>query len=655
MRNLVLLLLVLGCIALASAALATEYQVGAGQQYATINDLLLVVTLGDNDIVWVHPGTYPAFWVKTGGGSSQAAAVQIRAWDPNNKPIFNAAGANNCAQFEDPDSVYGLVGKWFYINGLEITGAASRGIYNVSCNLIVRNCYVHDNNNGYMGGWHNCRDAERGDAIFEYNEFYRNGSGAYAHQLYMEGYNAEFRYNWVHENTGGLPYKDRSRNSIVEYNYIEQGPNGYYGFEFCGFDDNAMPDIPQYATVIGNVFLKNAGQNAWLFLANERSEGNPNNFQSIGYLTMVNNTCYSQNHTGPMLAGDDGSIITAHNNIFQSTTCNRIMDKIQKARTWGQVLTSYNNWVNSQMTIPSGFTGTVFGTNPGWVNGVWPLGDYHLAAGSQCINAGRNDVGGLPAKEYSQPCNWVARASDGAIDIGAFEYSSAPAPPVANFTGNPTSGPAPLTVMFTDTSTGSPTSWSWTFGDGGTSAAQNPSHIYNTANQYTVSLTATNAQGSDTETKTNYITVVQAQDYFCNSLTVNTGTIQSGDHTSVHSSNDVYLVVKSAKSGGKQVEQVTYTFNTGLGSLSSLSFAVEGKVSAGTQPQTVYVYNYSTSAWDSKSTSTLTTSDTTASAAVTSPGSYISGGTVQVRVKTGGSGSTVYNHSTDLVKITAAP
>jgi hypothetical protein len=54
-----------------------------------------------------------------------------------------------------------------------------------------------------------------------------------------------------------------------------------------------------------------------------------------------------------------------------------------------------------------------------------------------------------------------------------------------------------------------PTSWSWTFGDGGTSSAQNPSHSYATAGTYTVTLTASNAFGSDGETKTNYITVTQ--------------------------------------------------------------------------------------------------------------------------------------------------
>jgi len=79
-------------------------------------------------------------------------------------------------------------------------------------------------------------------------------------------------------------------------------------------------------------------------------------------------------------------------------------------------------------------------------------------------------------------------------------------PPVAAFSGTPTSGTIPLTVAFTDASTNTPTSWAWTFGDGGTSTVQNPSHIYTTAGTYTVVLTATNAYGSDGETKTGYIT-----------------------------------------------------------------------------------------------------------------------------------------------------
>jgi PKD repeat protein len=108
--------------------------------------------------------------------------------------------------------------------------------------------------------------------------------------------------------------------------------------------------------------------------------------------------------------------------------------------------------------------------------------------------------------KFQQYDNYVITTDGFAFDDISVT-TSVPPPPVAAFVGSPTSGLVPLTVNFTDQSTGSPTSWSWTFGDGGTSTAQNPSHQYTSAGTYTVSLTATNAYGEDTETKTNYITV----------------------------------------------------------------------------------------------------------------------------------------------------
>lgn len=79
--------------------------------------------------------------------------------------------------------------------------------------------------------------------------------------------------------------------------------------------------------------------------------------------------------------------------------------------------------------------------------------------------------------------------------------------PVAGFTSNITSGCAPILVNFTDNSTNSPTSWYWDLGNGTTSTLQNPSTTYITAGSYTVSLTVTNASGTNTRTVTNYITV----------------------------------------------------------------------------------------------------------------------------------------------------
>ena len=80
-------------------------------------------------------------------------------------------------------------------------------------------------------------------------------------------------------------------------------------------------------------------------------------------------------------------------------------------------------------------------------------------------------------------------------------------PPVANFTYNTYIGIVPLNVSFTDTSTNFPTSWNWSFGDGYLSTLQNPSHVYNTTGLFTVNLTATNSNGSNSSVKTNVITV----------------------------------------------------------------------------------------------------------------------------------------------------
>jgi PKD repeat protein len=79
--------------------------------------------------------------------------------------------------------------------------------------------------------------------------------------------------------------------------------------------------------------------------------------------------------------------------------------------------------------------------------------------------------------------------------------------PEAGFGASPTSGEAPLVVHFTDQSTGEITDWAWDFGDGSTSTSKNASHTYRIAGTYTVSLEVTGPDGSDTESKTDYITV----------------------------------------------------------------------------------------------------------------------------------------------------
>lgn len=84
------------------------------------------------------------------------------------------------------------------------------------------------------------------------------------------------------------------------------------------------------------------------------------------------------------------------------------------------------------------------------------------------------------------------------------------AQPTANFTATPIVGCAPLLVQFTSTSTGNPTSYQWNLGNSATSVLANPSTTYTTPGTYTVTLTVSNSNGSNTKTVTNYITVYGA-------------------------------------------------------------------------------------------------------------------------------------------------
>ena len=83
------------------------------------------------------------------------------------------------------------------------------------------------------------------------------------------------------------------------------------------------------------------------------------------------------------------------------------------------------------------------------------------------------------------------------------------APPVADFTATPMSGSAPLTVQFSDASTGNVAGWAWDFNNDGIidSTDRNASNTYSNIGTYTVNLTVTGPDGSNSMVKTGFITV----------------------------------------------------------------------------------------------------------------------------------------------------
>ena len=83
-------------------------------------------------------------------------------------------------------------------------------------------------------------------------------------------------------------------------------------------------------------------------------------------------------------------------------------------------------------------------------------------------------------------------------------------PVSAGFVATPTSGIAPLSVDFSNLSTGDYDTCAWAFGDGGfNNDCDDPSHDYQKAGVYTVTLTVSGLGGEDTLGLSNHITVYQ--------------------------------------------------------------------------------------------------------------------------------------------------
>lgn len=139
------------------------------------------------------------------------------------------------------------------------------------------------------------------------------------------------------------------------------------------------------------------------------------------------------------------------------------------------------------------------------------------------------------------------------------------------------------TINFEDQSTSNPTSWLWDFGDGNTSTLQNPDHTYATAGTYTVCLTVTNSEGSDTVCQSVSVTaaptaafifadqgggVVAFTDQSTNNPTSwlwdfgdgNTSTLQNPTHTFVPDANyTVCLTVTNTAGADITCQTVAFT------------------------------------------------------------------------------------------------
>ena len=350
---------------------------------------------------------------------------------------------------------------------------------------------------------------------------------------YIEAYNNDITCR----TNSGLRAYNSNHVSFHDNTITSQGSGGA-GIEIQKYSsDHPMDDIEIYNNVIHNTV--HAG--IWIFGAGSYPA-------SSTYVHVHHNIIYDtgttpQNGiTGGILSDGFNGLI--ENNVIDGTYSSGIAQgNIYTAMPTGSgfVLTVRNNIVSNTRSgygIQNTLTTThsfilqnncFYNNLPGNANGVSlsasdmvvdPLyvnasnRDYHLksiaghwngngwtndALTSPCIDAGY-----LQSAYSKEPqCNGN-RINIGAYGNTIFESKSptcdsvVPIFPGADFSSNVTSGYAPLYVQFTDDSSAA-TGWSWNFGAGTVTTQQNTVHVFTTPGTYTVSLTASNDNGTDSK------------------------------------------------------------------------------------------------------------------------------------------------------------
>ena len=136
---------------------------------------------------------------------------------------------------------------------------------------------------------------------------------------------------------------------------------------------------------------------------------------------------------------------------------------------------------------------------------MWNAGGGHVVVGcGYNTNTSKLTVmdpwNGTTTNNYSGGSSIVISGSSGTWKEG-LEVTDMPggSMPVADVATDKSSGCGSLTVQFTDNSQGNPDTWLWDFKDGSTSSLQNPTHTFSAPGNYDVTLTVSNANGSDNQ------------------------------------------------------------------------------------------------------------------------------------------------------------
>jgi hypothetical protein len=405
--------------------------VGPSRQYTSLQQL--AETLLPGDTVLVDGDVVYNGGIKFDRPGSPSARIVIIGVNVNgNRPIVD--GSTNAVAFIDGADHYTF-------ENFEVRNATFRGIYHQSDDLIIRNVVVHDCDNGLMGS-----DNGSGTLLLEYSEFYRNGSGTQAHQIYMAtdeeahpGSVFRMQFCYIHDGTGGNNVKSRAERNEIYYNWIEGAV--YHELELIGPDPagGVAENLKREdSDVVGDVLWKKttpSGGQANFYVVRFGGDGTG---QSFGRYRFVNNTVIMGSSVVFRLF-DGIESVEMHNNVFHRPGGGAapLVRTVEADWSTGETIAGQNNWVHSDLTnVPSQWTGTLKGTDPMFVN--FSAGNLTPSSGDPLVDAGTSDPQSPPGFPFPSPLfppmfepptrmlgspgSAAVRAADGHLDIGAFEW-----------------------------------------------------------------------------------------------------------------------------------------------------------------------------------------------------------------------------------------
>jgi len=403
----------------AAPAGAETYRVGPGRALKRLAPVVPKLKAGD--VVEIDPGVYREVFQFRADGTKKAAIV-IRGAG-RERPVFDAKGLNVSGRGKIPRGIFEIRGACYVIEHIAFRNARNgnngAGIrLRNSSNAVIRDCTVTRCDMGIMGG-------DRETATVEACEIAFNGTpkfDGYSHNFYMHGNRFVLRGCHVHDSLNGQNVKTRAHYNELWYNWIADSNEGEVG-PVDGRGETNRPN--SNVLMVGNVVVSKPDRtgNAAKFVLFGSELGGSHD----GTLYLYNNTFVAGSPRIIFVQLHDAKArAVIRNNIFFGS--DQVLHNARKPIS----VAGSHNWMPATAAAPAGFTNTVTGAAPGFLDRA--KRDFRLKRSSACVNRGLarctyRDGDGRERplvldRHYRPHLALIPRKQAGPPDLGAYELGA---------------------------------------------------------------------------------------------------------------------------------------------------------------------------------------------------------------------------------------